>query len=158
MSIKLVFLFLHGTSGRLTRLWLLQQVSPILYLLFFHMIRLSSKHKAFTTSLSVEKEPSSFAEAVCDPKWRLAMQQKLDALKEYGTWSLQSLPPDKQPIGCKWVSKIKFRSDGTVERYKAQLVAKGYNQVEGLDYQETFAPVAKLVTVRLLLDVASTQK
>lgn len=64
---------------------------------------------------------------------------------------------NKQPIGCKWVYKITFRSNGTIERYKAQLVAKGYNQVEELNYQETFAPVAKLVTVRLLA-VVSTQQ
>lgn len=62
------------------------------------------------------------------------MQQELDALKENGTWSLQLLPSNKKAIGCKWVYKIKFRSDGTVERYKAWLVAKGYKQVEGLDY------------------------
>lgn len=119
--------------------------------------KLSPKHRAFTTSLSAEKEPASFAQAVCEPKWRLAMQQELAALKANGTWSLQALPLGKKPVGCKWVYKIKYNSDGTVERYKARLVAKGYNQIEGLDYGETFAPVAKLVTVRLLLAVASTQ-
>lgn len=63
----------------------------------------------------------------------------------------QALPLRKKLIGCKWVYKIKFKFDGTVECCKAILVARGYNQVEGLDYHETFAPVVKLVTVHLLL-------
>ncbi|TQE07392.1 hypothetical protein C1H46_007045 [Malus baccata] len=86
------------------------------------------------------------------------MEEELAALAANRTWSFQPLPPGKKPVGCKWVYKIKFRSDGSVERYKARLVAKGYSQIEGLDYRETFAPVAKLTTVRLLLVVAVVQQ
>lgn len=86
------------------------------------------------------------------------MEEELAALAANRTWSLQPLPPGKKPVGCKWVYKIKFRSDGSIERYKARLVAKGYSQIEGLDYRETFPPVAKLTTVRLLLAVASVQQ
>lgn len=78
------------------------------------------------------------------------MQAEIAALEANQTWTLTPLPLGKKSIGCKWVYKIKYKPDSSVERYKARLVAKGYNQTEGLDYRETFAPVAKLVTMRVL--------
>lgn len=85
------------------------------------------------------------------------MQHEIAALQANHIWTLMPLPLHKRPIGCKWVYKIKLKPDGTLEWYKARLVAKGYSQVEGVDYRETFAPVAKLTTVRMLLSVAAVQ-
>lgn len=83
------------------------------------------------------------------------MKAELQALQSNDTWRLTLLPPQKTAIGCRWIYKIKYRVDGSIERYKARLVAKGYMQMEGLDYLDTFSPVAKLTTVRLLLALAA---
>ena len=81
------------------------------------------------------------------------MQEELYALTNNNTWTMIPLPPSHRPINCKWIFKIKYNYDGTVERYKAQLVVKGFTQHEGIDYKETFASVAKLITVLYLLIV-----
>ncbi|PKI73561.1 hypothetical protein CRG98_006142 [Punica granatum] len=109
---------------------------------------------SFLAAIDSDTEPRNYSEAAKDPRWRLAMAEEIRALEDNGTWVVQSLPHGKKPIGCKWVFKTKRRADGTVERYKARLVAKGFTQIEGVDFHETFAPVAKLVTVRCLLTVA----
>ncbi|XP_031262969.1 uncharacterized protein LOC116121164 [Pistacia vera] len=83
------------------------------------------------------------------------MQQEIQALERNGTWSLVPLPPGKVPIGCKWVYKLKYKADDTLERYKARLVVNGFTQQVGIDYEETFSPVVKIVTVRLVLAIAS---
>ncbi|XP_019236240.1 PREDICTED: uncharacterized protein LOC109216534 [Nicotiana attenuata] len=75
------------------------------------------------------------------------MKVEIQALKENKTWEIVQLPPGKSPISFKWVFKVKYQANGAVERFKARLLAKGYNQHEGLDYQETFLPVVKIVTV-----------
>ncbi|XP_042968951.1 uncharacterized mitochondrial protein AtMg00820-like [Carya illinoinensis] len=124
---------------------------------FLSYSRFSPSHLAFLTALTTSIEPSCYSTAVRHSHWREAMSAELRALEENSTWTLESLPPGKTPIGCKWVFKTKLKVDGSIERYKARLVAKDYTQVEGLDYHETFAPVAKMTTVRCLLAVAATK-
>ncbi|GAU25648.1 hypothetical protein TSUD_265740 [Trifolium subterraneum] len=122
---------------------------------FHSLTQLSPSHKAFSMSLTHCTEPQSYEEASKSEHWVAAMKSELDALTKNCTWKLVELPPHTKPIGCRWVYKIKHKADGTIERYKARLVAKGYNQVEGVDYFETFSPVAKITTVRTLLAVAA---
>ncbi|CAM8879806.1 unnamed protein product [Rhodiola kirilowii] len=81
------------------------------------------------------------------------MNLEIEALERNYTWTITPLPAGKTVVDCKWIFKIKLKSDGTVERYKARLVARGFTQIEGLDYHDTFAPVAKMNTVRCLLAI-----
>ncbi|GAU50785.1 hypothetical protein TSUD_192210 [Trifolium subterraneum] len=122
---------------------------------FHSLTQLSPSHKAYSMSITHCTEPQSYEEASKHENWLIAMKTELDALAKNCTWTLVELPPHIKPIGCRWVYKVKHKADGTIERYKARLVAKGYNQVEGIDYFETFSPVAKLTTVRTLLAIAA---
>lgn len=88
-------------------------------------------------------------------EWKQAVNEEIRALENNGTWDVVNLPPGKNLVGCKWIFTIKHKADGSVERFKTQLVAKGFTQAYGIDYQETFSLVAKLNTIRVLLSLAA---
>nr|KAJ0191767.1 hypothetical protein LSAT_V11C800422600 [Lactuca sativa] len=115
---------------------------------------LDHETKCFISNLNKSIEPKDYKEALSDPNWVRAMNEEMKALHRNHTWEITNLPKNRKPIGCKWVFKIKYKSNGEVERYKARLVAKGYNQREGIDFEETFSPVAKIVTVRIVISLS----
>lgn len=114
-------------------------------------------HLASLANVLSVHEPTSYAQAKQDPKWVEAMDKELAALDTNQTWELTALPPYKTAIACKWVFKSKFNPDGTLERCKARLVARGDKQIKGKDYKHTFSPVAKFTTIRVLIALAATK-
>lgn len=102
-------------------------------------------------------EPYSFHEASQDKHWIDVIQKEIQALEDNNTWVIVHLPPKEKSIGSKWVYKIKYKSNGEVDRYKARLIAKGDTQREDLDYHEIFFPVEKMVTIRIVLSLAASQ-
>ena len=86
------------------------------------------------------------------------MKEEFNSLQKSNTWELVDLPPGRKLVQCKWVYKTKVAADGSPLKYKARLVAKGYSQVHGIDYNETFAPVAKMDSIRLALAIATSKQ
>ena len=109
------------------------------------------EHYSFVSCL----EPTNIDEALEDPDWVMAMQEELNNFTRNEVWVLEEHPQAKNIIGTKWVFRNKQDKHGVVVRNKARLVAKGFAQVEGLDFGETFAPVARLEAIRILLAYAS---
>nr|KAJ0198111.1 hypothetical protein LSAT_V11C700366270 [Lactuca sativa] len=112
-----------------------------------------SEGESLRKSIRTESQPQKFKDY--EKRWKHSMQQEIRALEKNDTWTLTDLPNGQRAIESKWVYKIKYKQNGEVERYKSRLVAKGFTQMEGVDYHDTFAPVAKLVTMRTLLSVAA---
>jgi hypothetical protein len=104
--------------------------------------------------LTTTGEPSSLDDALNDNNWKQAMDAEFDALMKNNMWHL--VPPWKgmNAIGCKWVNKIKRGADGSLDHYKAHLIVKGFKQQCGVDYEETFSPVVKAATIRVILSLA----
>lgn len=116
-----------------------------------------TKKKAFHTHTPdyLDTESPSFIVASSLSPWVQAMEDEFSALHRQQTWTLVPPDPSQNVVGCKWVYKVKRNSDGTVSRYKARLVAKGFHQQPGIDYDETFSPVIKPTTVRIILTIAA---
>ena len=107
----------------------------------------------------VDDTPRTIEEAYSSPDadyWKEAVRSEMDSIMSNGTWEIIERPYGCKPVGCKWVFKKKLRPDGTIEKYKARLVAKGYTQKEGEDFFDTYSPVARLTTIRVLLSLAAS--
>ena len=97
--------------------------------------------------------PRNIQEALGDPNWRLAVFEEINAFKKNDTWEMVEVPNGKKVVGCKWMFTIKSKANRSVERYKARLIAKNFTQTYGIDYQETFALVAKINSIRVMLSL-----
>ena len=105
-----------------------------------------------------DDEPITYDDAMSDPdsaKWLDAMKSEMDSMYQNQVWTLVDMPEGVKPIGCKWVFKKKTDMEGNVQTYKARLVAKGFRQKHGIDYDETFSPVAMLKSIRIMLAIAA---
>lgn len=112
---------------------------------------------SLTATLSGTSIPTCYSQAVKDGRWVKAMHDELHALQENFTWDIVPWPQGVKPIGCKWVYSVKLNSDGTLNCYKARLVALGNKQEYGVDYDETFALVAKMTSIRTILAIAASK-
>lgn len=126
---------------------------PISHYVTLHS--LSPSFSCITSQLYGVFVPKTVTEALSDPEWQKAMELEMAALHENQTWDIVPSPPGIRPVGNRWVYVPKFNPDGTVDWLKARLVAKGYTQTYGVDYDETFSPVAKISSIRVLISIAA---
>ncbi|KAL4388169.1 hypothetical protein GQ457_09G031190 [Hibiscus cannabinus] len=115
------------------------------------------KPKSYLTACEhgEESEPSSIQKSLNSENWKEAVVAEYDALCRNGTWSLVSLPEGRDVVGCKWLFRVKKNTDGTIQRYKARLVVKGFFQVPRQDFRDTFSPVVKMSTINVVLALAA---
>ena len=95
-------------------------------------------------------------EALIVPRWRAVMKEEKRAFDKNDSWELVNNPSEKRPIGCKWVFNMKYRAVGLIKRYKSRLVVKFFTQTHGINNQETFALVAKMNSIRVVLSLAAS--
>lgn len=123
-------------------------------------IRPPQRFEQFVSEAISIPEPTTYQDVLRSSekdKWIEAMNNEVKSLQNNETWELTNLPDNRKALRCKWVFKIKRNPDGTVDKYKARLVAVGYSQKKGIDYDQTFSPVAKMSTIRILLSIAANE-
>ncbi|GAB2265737.1 hypothetical protein Dimus_037845 [Dionaea muscipula] len=106
----------------------------------------------------VDREPQTYKEAVNSPDgplWKEAINSEVDSILQNHTWELVDLPQGCKPLGYKWIFRKKMKADGTIDKYKARLVIKGYNQKEGLDHFDTYSPVTRITSIRMIIAIAA---
>ncbi|UYV73051.1 hypothetical protein LAZ67_10001674, partial [Cordylochernes scorpioides] len=126
-----------------------------------HPMITRSKVSNSQCNFALADEPSNYIDAITSSdseRWKLAMDEEIDALNKNKTWTLERLADGHKPIGCKWVYKIKTESDGTIKWFKARLVAKGYSQIKNVDYFDTFSPVVRYDSLRILLSHTASER
>jgi hypothetical protein len=112
----------------------------------------------FSYAMLKMDEPASFSEALHSPdrdEWMTVMQEEMSSMDKNNVWELVDLPPGRKTIGNKWVLKVEHKADGSIDGYKARLVAKGYTQRKGIDYEDTFSPVVRFASIRLILSIVT---
>ncbi|KAD7117131.1 hypothetical protein E3N88_04399 [Mikania micrantha] len=120
--------------------------------------QVQEKYDMWDELLLVSEEPTTYEDAADIPSWKAAMQAEIEAIHKDKTWTLVQLPSNHKAIGLKWVYKLKKDANGNITRHKACLVAKGYVQKKGIDFEEAFAPAARIETIRLILAMAAKDK
>lgn len=107
--------------------------------------------KGLVTQIDNIRVPKNVQEAMSDPKWKNAVMEEMNTLIKNNTWDVVTLLANQKVVACRWVFSVRHNTNGSVERYKARLVVQGFTQTYGIDYEETFAPVAKLNSIRVLI-------
>ena len=122
------------------------------------VFHISFDDAAFATIQDIDGDPKTLAEAQSRtdwPEWRKAIEIETKTLENAGTWHEVTRPQGKNVVDCKWVFKIKCKADGSIQKYKARLVACGFTQIQGVDYYETYSPMARLASFRAIIALAA---
>ena len=117
-------------------------------------LRTYSSYVALLSNI-IDAKPSSFEEAVEKKVWKDAMHEEYQSIMKNDVWDVVPRPEGKSVVTSKWIYKIKHAADGSIEKYKARFVARGFSQKEGIDYEETFAPVARYSSIRAIMALAA---